>query len=185
MDPMTPAEREHLTSYLSATRRQVLETVQNLAPTQLDYRPGPDRWSPAQIVEHLAIVEGLILFRIDAALKSPQSQQSAWQGRDDELMSAIRSRESRVQAPERVRPTGQLPHDELFRKFNANRNRIIEFAATTDAPLRNMCSPHPIFGDLDCYQWLLAVAAHSERHHAQIREVMADANFPQAADGHA
>jgi uncharacterized damage-inducible protein DinB len=180
MDSMTPAEREHLASYLSATRRQVLDTVQNLSPTQLDYQPAPDRWSPAQIVEHLAIVEGFILIRIDATLKSPQSQQSAWQDRDNDLIAATRSRETRVQAPERALPTGQLPHDELFRKFEANRNRIIEFVATTDAPLRKMCSPHPVFGDIDCYQWLLAVAAHSERHHAQILEVVADRNFPRA-----
>ena len=180
MDPMTPAEREHLTSYLSATRRKVLDTVQDLSPTQLDYKPSRDRWSPAQIVEHLAIVEGFVLIRIDAALTSSPSQQSAWQGRDNALIEATRSRETRVEAPERAQPTGQLQHDELFRKFDANRNRIIEFAATTDAPLRNMCSPHPLFGELDCYQWLLFTAAHSERHHAQILEVIADANFPSA-----
>ena len=180
MDAMTPAERERLTNSLSETRRQLLDTVQNLSPAQLDYKPGPDRWSAAQIVEHLAIVEGIVLIRIDATLKSPEPKPSAWQGRDDALMETIRSRESRVQAPERVRPAGQLRHEELFRQFDASRGRVIDFAATTDAPLRSLCSPHPIFGDLDCYQWLLSVAAHSERHHAQILEVMADANFPRA-----
>lgn len=181
MDAMTPAERERLTSYLSETRRRLLETVQNLSPVQIDYKPGSDRWSAAQIVEHLAIVEGLVLIRIDTTLKSPQPKPSAWQGRDDALIETIRSRDSRVQAPERACPAGDLRHEELFRQFDAARGRVIDFVATTNAPLRSFCSPHPIFGDLDCYQWLLSTAAHSERHHAQILEVMADANFPRAA----
>jgi hypothetical protein len=180
MDAMTPADRERLTNYLLETRGKLLETVQNLSPTQIDYKSGPDRWSPAQIVEHLAIVEGFVLIRIDAALKSPEPKQSAWHGRDDALIETIRSRESRVQAPERACPAGQIRHEELFRRFDATRGRIIEFVATTNAPLRSYCSPHPIFGDLDCYQWLLSTAAHSERHHAQILEVLADANFPRA-----
>ena len=181
MDAMTPAERERLTNSLSETRRRLLETVQSLSPAQLDYKSGPDRWSAAQIVEHLAIVEGFILIRTDATLKSPEPKPSAWQGRDDALIETIRNRESRVQASERVRPAGQLRHEELLRQFDAARGRVIDFVATTNAPLRSFCSPHPLFGDLDCYQWLLFTAAHCERHHAQILEVMSDANFPRPA----
>ena len=37
---------------------------------------------------------------------------------------------------------------------------------------------HPVLGPLDAYEWVLAVAAHTERHTKQILEVKADANFP-------
>jgi len=37
---------------------------------------------------------------------------------------------------------------------------------------------HPALGPLDGYEWVLAVAAHTERHTKQILEVKADANFP-------
>jgi hypothetical protein len=180
MDAITPAERERLTGYLSQSGSQLLETVSSLSPAQLDFKPNPDRWSAAQIVEHLTILEGFLPILIDATLKSPP-QQSAWQGRDDALIQDIRSRESRVQAPERAHPTGRFQHEELFRQFEAARKRNIEYAATTNAPLRNFCTPHPVFGQIDCYQWLLSAAAHCERHHAQILEVMASADFPRAA----
>ena len=181
MEGMTPAERERISGYLAETRSQLLQTVSGLSPNQLDFKPNPDRWSVAQVVEHVTILEAFLPILIDATLKSPQPQQSAWQGRDDALIEQIRSRESRVQAPERAHPTGRFQHEELFRQFEAARKRNIEYAATTNAPLRSFCTPHPVFGEIDCYQWLLAAAAHCERHHAQILEVMAAADFPRAA----
>jgi hypothetical protein len=52
-------------------------------------------------------------------------------------------------------------------------------SATLDAPLlRGRVWPHPLFGLWDGYQWLLATAAHTERHIQQIREAKADHNFP-------
>jgi hypothetical protein len=33
--------------------------------------------------------------------------------------------------------------------------------------------------DLDAYEWVLLIAAHSERHTKQINEVKTDPNFPR------
>jgi uncharacterized damage-inducible protein DinB len=182
MEPMTPVERERITNYLSDTRSKLLDTARGLSPEQLDFRSNPDRWSVAQIFEHLTIGENLIYGRISSALQSPPpSTQSAWQGRDEALVESIKDRSTRVESPERGRPASRWPHDELFRQFDAARARTIEFANTTSAPLRSFCFPHMVFGDLDGYQWLLAMCAHCERHHAQMLEVVADANFPRAA----
>jgi hypothetical protein len=38
---------------------------------------------------------------------------------------------------------------------------------------------HPVFGDLDCYQWILSMGAHAERHLKQILETIASQDFPQ------
>jgi uncharacterized damage-inducible protein DinB len=182
MEAMTPAERERITNYLLQTRAQLLETARSLSPEQLDYKPNSGRWSVAHILEHLTIGEDLIFGRISSGLQSPASSTpSAWQGRDEDLVESIRDRNTRVESPERGRPASRWPHEELFRQFDAARGRTIEFAATTTAPLRSFCFPHMVFGDLDFYQWLLAMCAHCERHHAQMLEVIADANFPRAA----
>ena len=50
------------------------------------------------------------------------------------------------------------------------------FKSTAD--LRDHAINHPVFGQLDGYEWVLAVAAHSARHTKQILEVKADPNFP-------
>jgi hypothetical protein len=63
--------------------------------------------------------------------------------------------------------------------FRSNRDRTIEFVSTTQQDLRSHFSPHPAAGMLDCYQWTLLLAAHTDRHVQQMREVMADPGFPK------
>jgi hypothetical protein len=180
---ISPAERDRLTTSLKQTRERLLRTVRSLSAEQLDHKPAPDRWSIAENVEHISIVESLILDRIVKLSKAPagSSTQSNWQGRDDEVLALFQDRANRFKGPAVVMPTGQLLHEEVFRKFEETRDRVTEFAAATSADLRNSHIRHPVFGDLDCYQWLLGLAAHSDRHRAQIEEVMAGAGFPRAA----
>jgi len=68
-----------------------------------------------------------------------------------------------------------------LQQFAAARKRTSEFAAATNADLRRHFLPHPVFGDLDCYQWLLLLGAHCDRHRVQSQEVKASAEFPRAA----
>jgi hypothetical protein len=181
---IAPDERKRLTQYLADTRDRLLRSTRGLTPEQLDYKPAPGRWSVAENLEHLTIAENRVLqSRIEAVLAEPSdpAKRSAWDGREEALMEAVIKRDPRYQAPEFVQPTGQWNHDELFRQLEAARGRTLEFAATTDAGLRRYFFPHPVFGELDCYQWLLIAGSHFERHRAQIEEVMADDRFPRTA----
>jgi hypothetical protein len=36
-------------------------------------------------------------------------------------------------------------------------------------------APHPIFGALNGYQWILSVGKHEERHLIQLRETLSEA----------
>jgi hypothetical protein len=50
---------------------------------------------------------------------------------------------------------------------------------TTDDDLRGHSTPHPALQrDLDAFQWVLLLAAHSARHTAQIEEVKASPGYP-------
>jgi DinB superfamily len=177
---MTPVERERAIAYLEETRERLLQTARGLSLAQLQYKPSSDRWSIAEMVEHVAFVEG----RIQAGIKKALGQQATTCERalkDDELVERIVGRTKRMKAPDVVVPTGRWPLDQLFPEFELARKRSIEFARTTDAPLRRHSYPHPFFGELDCYQWLLVIPSHSERHRLQAEEVIAAAGFPGAA----
>jgi uncharacterized damage-inducible protein DinB len=181
---MTTAERERAVSYLAQSRDKLLRTTRGLSREQLQFKPAPDRWSVAECLEHLIVVENRrITDGIPATLQQPvdSAKRSAFEGRDDELVQLVAGRAQRVQAPEPARPTGRWPHDRLVPEFEAVRKRSTDLAASTDADLRKHFSTHPLFGELDCYQWLLLVAAHSDRHRAQIEEVVASPGFPRAA----
>ena len=174
---MTPAERQKLAALLDETREKLLEATRHLSPTQLQYKPAPDRWSVAECLEHVTIVETAVIGSIQNAIKgeagSPQTSMS-----DDALVQTVTNRIPRSQAPERIVPTGRYPHDRLVGEFEAARKRTADFVSSTNAPLRQFAFPHPRFGQVDCYQWLLLVAGHGDRHRQQVEEVVADAGFP-------
>jgi hypothetical protein len=177
---MTPAERERVAAYLSETREDLLRTMRGLSPTQLQYKTAPDRWSVADCLEHITVVEGLILSNIHKALQR-ESDSTKPAMSDDEILRTVTDRSNRVKGPEYLMPSGRWAHNQLFSEFEAARKGTSDFAAATNAPLRRHGYPHPLFGQFDCYQWILCIAAHEERHRLQAEEVISDSGFPRAA----
>jgi hypothetical protein len=177
---MTPDERERASAYLRETRENLLRTTGSLSPTQLQYKPAPDRWSVAECLEHITLTEDLIFGNINNALHRASESSTPSMG-DQGIVQIVADRSTRVKGPERLMPTGKWAHDGLLDEFESVRRRTAEFAATTEVPLRQYSFPHPMLGAIDCYQWLLLIGAHGERHRAQAEEVIADPGFPRAA----
>jgi uncharacterized damage-inducible protein DinB len=180
---MTPAERERVVAYLEETRERWVRTTRGLSRQQLEFRPAPGSWSVGECIEHIIVVESFILGSMEKAVQvaADPSKASSHHGQDEALIATVTSRATRGQAPERVVPTGRWPHDQLLGEFEAARKRTAGFASSTNAQLRQHVFPHPRFGELDCYQWLLLIGAHGERHRAQAEEVMGSLDFPRAA----
>ena len=179
---MTATERKRLTDYLDEIGARVLhETVRRCSAGQLAFKPEPSSWSIAQNVEHLTIVDRLVLIKIRQLIDTPEAdRESSWSGRDNDLLTEAMRRTPRLAAPEVIQPQGDSDPAVIFSQFETAHNCLRDFAATTEAELRRFCFAHPIYGELDCYQWLLlAGGAHCERHLAQIREVVESANFPR------
>ena len=179
---MTPAEREAVLKSLTESRERLLRAVEGLSREQLHFRPAPDRWTVAENLEHVAFVEGRILMMIQKTLSAGPTpeKRSAMEGRESMFFENVAARTPRFQAPEVVQPCGRWPDDQLLHEFEAARQRTREFAGSTEADLRTHFYPHPFFGDLDLYQWLLLIGAHCDRHRAQSEEVMASAGFPRS-----
>lgn len=176
---MNPAERERAVTYLEKTRDDYYRAARGLSPNQLRFKPAADRWSIAELFEHIIIVEGRVNDRFEKVLAQPPGESRSSMA-DDQLVRLTAERTNKLQAPEVVSPSGRWPDDHLLEEFATVRNRSIEFARTTNADLRRHSMPHPFFGQLDCYQYLLLLSAHCERHLAQAEEVMAHPNFPRA-----
>jgi hypothetical protein len=180
---MEKTEREFLLRYLAQSREQLLGTVEGLNERQQRFRPARDRWSVADCVEHVSLVEKGILGKIQTALLAPpQTQNQPRTGLDAVILTRVPNRSTRVTAPREALPAGRwADFAELLRMFEAARERSLRFAAVTQSDLRGHFFLHPALGDLDCYQWLLFLGAHSERHARQAEEVIADPEFPRGA----
>jgi uncharacterized damage-inducible protein DinB len=184
---MTPAEREFALHHLTQSRESLLRVAQRLSREQWHYRSAPGRWTVAECVEHIVTVEARLLDRIQKSLaKDPDpSRRSVFEGQDHAMFANTVGRVVRLQAPDVLVPTGRWPHEQLLPEFEAARRLTQDFAVATQADLRRHFFKHPIFGDLDLYQWLIMIAAHCDRHRAQSEEVMSNPEFPRAQQANA
>jgi len=175
------AERNQLLHYLAESREVLLRALDNLSGEQRRFRPAEDRWSVADCIEHITVVENGILRRIQTILQEAAPEQVPdTSGKDQVILDHVPRRATRVKGPEQVMPNGRwADFEELLRQFEATRERTLRFSAVTQADLRSRAFPHPFLGPLDCYQWLLFLAAHCERHARQVEEVKSDPGFPR------
>lgn len=134
-------------------------------------RPGPDRWSVLEIVEHLAASEEFLLGRLRQAKPGPVSH--ADPAREARLASLALNRERRIDAPEPVLPAGACPTlAHALDRFRAVRAETIQLVESFHGDLRSSLAVHPLISrPLNCYEMLLLMALHPIRHAAQIIEL--------------
>lgn len=180
---LTPEEREVALKSLQATHDKFLQSIAGLSQKQWTFKPAPDRWSVAEVAEHIAVSEatlfGLVQKQIMMSPATPEKREQV-KGKDEIVLQTVPDRSHKVQAPEFLRPTGRWATEaDLTKAFEDSRRTTMDYVRTTNDDLRDHFFDHPVLGTLDGYQWLLLISAHSERHTAQIEEVKADPNFPK------
>ena len=175
---ITAAERESAIKLLQSRKEMLVVTVAGLSQEQWHFKPDSECWSIAEIVEHLATVEAFVPTMIQARVLSSEPIKETLESNDLPLQTRVAGRRSKVQAAEMARPKGRWRLEaELIAAFCAARDNTIAYAAATQDDLRHHAGAHPSLGVLDGYQWLLFLAAHTERHIAQIRELQALAGY--------
>jgi uncharacterized damage-inducible protein DinB len=180
---LTPEERELALKSFQTTRDNFLKSIAGLSEKQWTFKPAPDRWSVAEVAEHIAVSEsalfGLVQKQIMSSPATPDKRAQV-KGKDEIVLERIPDRSHKAQAPEFLRPTGRWATEaDLTKAFEESRAATMEYIRTTNDDLRDHFFDHPVLGTLDGYQWLLLISAHSARHTAQIEEVKADPNFPK------
>ena len=181
--PLTADERDAALKNLQATHDAFLKSIAGLSEKQWRFKPAPDRWSVAEVSEHIAIAESLIFGVVQKqVLMSPidPAKRAEVAGKDEIILTKVPDRSHKVQAPEILKPTNRFAtREENIKAFEDARKATMDYVRTTQDDLRDHFGPHPALGTLDGYQWILLISAHSERHTKQIEEVKADPNFPK------
>lgn len=181
--PLSQGERDRAMSDLHATRKMFLDAVAGLSEAQWNFKPAADRWSIAEVSEHIALSEDgifeLITKKILATPAAPE-RKSEVAINDETLQKRIVDRSTKAQAPEFLRPTNRWKTQaELVDHFKRSRDRNIAWVQTTRENLREHFFAHPMFKLLDAYQWVLLLSGHSHRHTLQLNEVKEASGFPR------
>jgi uncharacterized damage-inducible protein DinB len=178
---LTHADREKAAQYLQQTRDGVVEATKGLSEAQMKFKPAPDRWSAAETLEHITLAEDFLLLNAkDKIMKAPAGTADRDTAKIDALVLAmVPDRTQKRQAPGPLVPTGRWTPAETLDHFLKSRAQTVEFLESTP-DLREHVADSPLGQPMDAYEWLLFIAAHSQRHTKQILEVKADPNFPKS-----
>ena len=178
---LSQADRDKALSYLERTRQGVIDATKGLSTAQWNFKPGPDRWSVAQVTEHIAAAEdyirGMVTEKVMSAPARPAGEEVA--AIDEMVVKMIPDRSTKRQAPEPLVPSNRFgsPEGSLQHFLDARATTEDFLKKTPD--LREHAVDSPMGKKLDAYEWILFISAHSERHTKQILEVKADPNFPK------
>jgi hypothetical protein len=105
---VTSSELDHARLYLQQTQNQVVGATKGLSSVQWNFKPAPDRWSIAEIVEHMVLAQDLIVGPIHEQLaKAPAPGERNTKAVDEAVISLVPDRTSKFQAPDALQPTGR------------------------------------------------------------------------------
>jgi hypothetical protein len=177
---VTQAEKDHALQYLETTKKGVLEATKGLSEAQWNFKPAPDRWSVAQVMEHIAAAEDFIRGLVkEKVMMAPAGEAGRdVKKTDDAVLAMVPDRTNKVQAPEPLVPTNRFGSPDGSIKHFVESRATTEDLLKTATGMRDHVMDSPM-GKLDGYEFVLLIAAHSERHTKQINEVKADPNFPK------
>ena len=184
---LTAQELDQARQFLEQTRNAVVGATKGLLDAQWTFKPAPDRWSIAQNLDHIVVVQervlGPILDQLADAPAPPADRDN--EQIDKIVINQFSTRLDKFKAPEFVHPAEQIDPRELLNRLASNYARLAECLESRPGLRQHIVPAAPLkavskgaFETMDGYQWILAAAAHTERHAKQMLEVMAAPGYP-------
>jgi hypothetical protein len=161
-------------NFVEDKRRELLDSLEGIPGERLCRKAAPDKWSVAEILDHLRMVESgiarLITKRVgqarDAGIGAEQSTAPV-------LPSfgayAAKLESSILQSPSMVKPKENVDISEALEGLGDSREALrAAVVSANGVALGEIRHTHPVLGELDLYQWLIFLGEHEGRHKKQI-----------------
>jgi hypothetical protein len=160
--------------FVEERRRELLATLEGVPGETLCRKAGPDRWSVAEILDHLRMVESgiarLITKRVGQAKEAGIGEEKSTAPvlpSFDRYAAQLDS--SILQSPSTVKPKDNVDISEALDGLAGSREALrAAVISANGVALGDIKHTHPILGELDLYQWLIFLGQHEGRHKKQI-----------------
>jgi hypothetical protein len=166
---------QELLDYLDRQVAVLRAAYESVSADRRATRPAADRWSPAEIVRHVDLVNrsvARVIGRLaeNASASPPESDTSPVMPTLD--ISRIIDRTRRLTASESAQPK-DTEVATLWKSFAATHRELKDVIARADGlAMGSVSAPHPALGSFNGYEWIAFAGAHAARHAAQIREIV-------------
>ncbi len=128
---LSPEERAAALKSLQATHDAFLQSIAGLSEKQWKFKPAPDRWSVAEVSEHIAVSESLIFGMIQSKIMTSPAdpaKRAEVAGKDEIILTKVPDRSRKAQAPEFLKPTDRwATQAELTKAFEDSRKGFRQF----------------------------------------------------------
>ncbi len=163
---------------MDVTRSRLVDRVGLLTTDDAGARENPEAWSVTEIVEHLSAVEKqilklatLMLMKAESAESGPDELSRIWPISLDSIEE--RSRREKYQAPETAMPKGDASIADSLEVMGLSRESLHGLRSRLETVNGAIVKyPHPVFGPLNLFEWLVMLQIHEERHLRQIDAVL-------------
>lgn len=161
---------------LQATADEFDAAARAIPDAKWNLSPGTGGWSPAEVIEHLTLVEvstGKLITKKLFAEPAPEALLAETAGKDEVLRGRLLDRELKITAPDFVSPSRRwATRDEMREAFRTAREVTVMNLSDPTRDLRRFIAPHPVAGPLDARQWGLFLGLHVRRHLAQLDDIL-------------
>lgn len=180
----TEEDRQFLLEGLAQTRADLLNEVKGLNEVQIAFKPDSNKWSIAEVLEHLGTFEELLHWDVFCNQYTPEQKGFTENvtGKDS-IMLAYATDTTKGNSPPIAVPLGRFTTlDELVKYFEYHRNAVISLVKNTTADFRKHYIYRPSeWGDWairDLHQYIVVYITHTTRHTNQIKRIKAEPNYP-------
>jgi len=163
--------------YLDNKRADLRAAVELVPPGLREQPPAPDRWSVAQVLQHLTMIENRVVPLVNKLIVGARAAGLAQDLETSPILNTkhaarIADRSFRVTAPEDTQPPSGVDAASAWAALEQSRQALRAAVVSGDGlALGEVKYPHPVLGEINLYQWIHFVGSHEVRHTAQIREI--------------
>lgn len=163
--------------YAEAQRQVLVAAVASVPEPLRDWRPSPDTWSVAEVLEHLHRVERGIGRLVVRQLETARAAGVAAETETGSVLHGLDHLRltqggEPLPAPEFVQPRGALTSSAAVLALVESRAALrAAVAQGAGLALGTISVPHALYGPLTLYEWILFLGQHEARHAGQIREI--------------
>jgi hypothetical protein len=150
--------------------------IDSLDQAQLDHSPDGEKWTIANVVEHVSLVENRMIRICTKLLRKAESEDMLGNGMistsDDFVGKVAKIAQIKLEAPEIVQPTRERSVKESLELFKENRLHLEELRPSFEKfDSTSHRFAHPFLGELSAGEWLSLIGGHKARHIKQIERM--------------
>jgi hypothetical protein len=165
---------EELLDYIEKQMANLRAAYEAVPIDRRAVRVVPDRWSPAEIIHHLAIVERRLAQRLAALIEQaralpPETETTSALTRQS--TTTVLDRTARLVTSEPLEPRDTDPASAWDDYVDAHQEVVRVIRTGDGLALGAVSAPHPALGPFTGYEWMAFIGSHAARHADQIREM--------------